>query len=350
VKPDRLLGNWVLLLAFMVFGMTVGGGHARTIGAGFTIQVWRPFMGWIPPHSAADWAYLFGLFQKTALYQSHPITLDQYKALFWPMFLDRCWGRLMALVFLVPFAVFLINGRLRGRRALWMGFIFGLGAFQAAYGWYMVQTGMQPGVLSPPPLWAGPHLASAMLIFFLLVWTGLTFRTPEPAPVAGAAHLRQLTTASAVLIWCTMGFGALVATSNAITVFNTFPTMDGHWLPPGILSLHPVLLNFVQNKATVQFCHRLLATVTALTVLTTVVLGLRMKLNPALRDNFLLLAGLVALQYLLGMTTIVLGSVQLGYVHELNAVLLFAAAIAARHKLRGALPRTTPNPLPVAAE
>jgi len=336
MKQDKILGNWCLLLAVMVFGMVIGGGHARTIGAGFSIEVWRPVTGFIPPMNASDWNYLFGLFQKTALYQSHPITLDQYKALFWPMFIDRCWGRLMALVFLLPFAWFFITGRLRGWAALWMLFIFGLGVFQAVYGWYMVQQGMKPGVLSPPPAWAGPHLGSAMLILFLEIWTGLTFRTPKPAPVPGAAHLRLWLTASILLIWCTMILGALVATSNAISVYNTFPMMDGHWLPPGMLSQEPLWLNFVANKATVQFCHRLLATITALTVLTTAVTGLRTTLPPALRDNFLLLAGLVALQYLLGMTTIVLGSSNLGYVHELNAVLLFVTAIFARHKLRGA--------------
>ena len=113
--------------------------------------------------------------------------------------------------------------------------------------------------------------------------------------------------------------------------------MDGHWLPPGMFAQAPFWQNFVSNKGTVQFCHRLLATITALTVLTTAVAGLRAPLPPALRDNFLLLAGLVALQYLLGMTTIVLGSNELGFVHELNAVLLFATAIFARHKLRGAV-------------
>jgi heme a synthase len=336
MKPDRVLGNWCLLLAAMVFGMVIGGGHARTIGAGFSIQVWRPVTGFIPPLNASDWSYLFGLFQKTALYQSHRITLDQYKALFWPMFIDRCWGRLMALVFLLPAAWFFITGRLRGRALLWMGTIFALGVFQATYGWYMVQQGMKPGVLSPPPLWAGPHLLSAMLIFAALIWTGLTFRTPAPVPVDHGAQLRPWLTASILLLYATMGFGALVATANAITVYNSFPMMDGHWLPPGMLSQQPLWLNFVTNKATVQFCHRLLATITALTVLATTVAGLRTPLPPALRDNFLLLAGLVALQYLLGMTTIVLGSTNLGYVHELNAVLLFATAIFARHKLRGA--------------
>ncbi len=331
MKPDKVLGNWCLMLAAMVFGMVVGGGHVRTIGAGFSIEVWRPVTGFIPPMNAADWSTLFGLFQKTALYQSHPITLAQYKSLFWPMFFDRNWGRLMAVAFLLPFAWFTATGRLRGRALLWMGSIFALGALQAFYGWYMVLQGLQPGVLSPPPAWAAPHLLSAMLIFAALLWTGLAFRTPQPAPVENAARLRHWTSASILLLFATMGFGALVATTNAITVYNSFPTMDGHWLPPAIFAPGP----FWANQATVQFCHRLLATITAFVVLATAILGLRTTLPPALRDNFLLLAGLVALQYLLGMTTIVLGSNNLGYIHELTAVLLFATAITARHKLRG---------------
>jgi cytochrome c oxidase assembly protein subunit 15 len=348
MKQDRAAGNWLLLLAFMVFGMTIGGGHARTIGAGFSIQVWRPITGFIPPMSAADWAYLYGLFQHTAQYQAHPVDLAGYKALFWPMFLDRCWGRLMALVFLVPFAVFLIKGRIQRKLALWLGFIFLLGAGQATYGWYMVQTGLYPGVLSPPPEWAAPHLISAMAILFLLLWTGLTLRNPEPARIEGAATLRGFSTATTVLIWVTMGFGALVATSGALKVFNSFPTMDGQWLPPDMFGQNPFWTNFITNKGTVQFCHRLLATLTALTALTTAVMGLRMKLPPALRDLFLLLAGLVALQYVLGMATLVLGNNELGFVHELNAVLLFATAIAARHGLRGAV--AAPSGVLAAAE
>jgi cytochrome c oxidase assembly protein subunit 15 len=332
MKADRVLGNWCLILAAMVFGMTIGGGHVRTVGAGFSIEVWRPITGFIPPMNAADWSYLFALFQKTALYQSHPITLAQYKSLFWPMFLDRCWGQLMALVFLLPFAWFLATGRLRGRAILWMLAIFALGALQALFGWYMVQQGLQPGVLAPTPIWGGPHFASAMLIFAFLVWIGLTFRTPTPVPLENKAGLRRWTSASILLLFITMGFGALVATTSAVTVYNTFPSMDGHWLPPAMFASGP----FWQNQALVQFCHRLLATITALTVLATAILGLRTTLPPALRDNFLLLAGLVALQYLLGMTTIVLGSNNLGYVHELTGVLLFATAICARHKLRGA--------------
>lgn len=335
MKQDKKLGVWCLILAFMVFGMVTGGGHARTIGAGFTIQVWRPITGFIPPSSAADWAYLFGLYQKTAVYQAHPITLDQYKPLFWWMFVDRCWGRLMALVFLLPFGWFFATGRLRGKAALWMLFIFGLGVFQATWGWYMVSQATYPGVLSPPPAWAGPHLGSAMLILFLEIWTGLTFLRPEPVPVNAPVRLKHLATASVALLWITITFGALVATSGALHVFNTFPLMGSSWLPPAMFGQTPFITNFVTNQGTVQFCHRLLATATALTVLTTAVLGLRAPLPPGLRDNFLLLAGLVALQYLLGMTTLILASNNLGFIHELNGVALFATAVCARHGLRG---------------
>jgi cytochrome c oxidase assembly protein subunit 15 len=141
-----------------------------------------------------------------------------------------------------------------------------------------------------------------------------------------------------------MCFGALVAATNAITVFNSFPLMDGKFIPPGVLSLHPAWQNFIANQAMVQFCHRLLATLTALTTLAAAVLGLRAPLPPGLRDNFLLLAALIALQYLLGMATIVLNAPNLGFIHELNAVLLLAAAISARHGLRGAISRSNFSP------
>jgi cytochrome c oxidase assembly protein subunit 15 len=323
----------------MLFGMVAGGGHARTIGAGFILQVWRPVTGFLPPRNAADWTQLFGLYQRTAQYQAmHPaMTLAQFKTLFWPMFFDRLWGRLMALVLLLPLAIFWQRRRISSRLALWLLAIFAAGGAEAAFGWYLVQTGLQPGVLTPSPAWLAPHFASAMLIFGALLWTALTVRDPVPTAFAAGAFLKPWANASIILIWLTMGLGALVAADNAISVFNTFPTMDGRWIPAGFLDLHPTALNFLSNPATVQFDHRVIATLTAMTTLTTAVLALRTALPPGARDAFLLLAALIALQYLLGMITIIAGSAELGFLHELNAVLLFAAAIIARHSLRGAL-------------
>lgn len=351
-KGDRLLSNWLLLLCFMVFGLVAGGGHARTIGAGYILQVWRPVTGFIPPGGPAEWKKLFGLYQQTAQYRAlhQAMTLAQFKALFWPMFWDRVWGRLMAVVLLVPLAWFWWRRRISNRLAAWLLVLFAAGGAQAAFGWAMVRTGMWPGVTAPPPQFLAPHFLSAMLIFAALLWTALTIRNPTPVRIEGAAHLRPWLNSSIVLIFVTMGLGALVAATNAVTVFNTFPTMDGQWIPPGFLLLHPAWLNFLANQATVQFDHRIFATVTALLVLTTAVLGLRAPLPPGPRDSFLLIVALIALQYLLGMITIIFGSADLGYIHELNAVLLLAAAVTARHGLRAAVPGAMLQPSLAAAE
>jgi cytochrome c oxidase assembly protein subunit 15 len=323
VKADRAVSNWLFVLAFMVFGMVAGGGHARTIGASFIMQSWQPVTGFLPPLTALDWARQFALFQQTAIFHARPISLAQYKALFWPTFLDRDWGRLMALVFLVPLGWFLLKRRVSFAMAGWLLGIFAAGGAQAVFGWYMVETGLHPGVLTPSPEWGAPHFAVGMLIFGALLWTALSIR--NPAAAGNAPHLRPWANASIGLIFVTMCFGALVATSNALSVFNTFPLMDGRLIPPGM---------FTQTPATVQFFHRTLASLTTFTVLTTVVLGLREAgLTQGQRDLFLALGGLVALQFLLGMVTIVLGSGSLGYIHELNAVLLLACALAARHSL-----------------
>lgn len=339
-KGDRLVGNWLLIICVMIFGMVVGGGHARTIGAGFSILVWRPFLGFIPPLSHAAWMHLFGLYQQTDQYrQVHPaITLAQFQGLFWPMFIDRVWGRLMAVVFAVPLALFWWRGRVSGRLALWLLALFGAGAAQATMGWYMVETAFEPGVTTVPSIWLAPHFIFAMLIFSAMLWTALSVKRPVPEPILGAAQLRPWLNASIGLIIVTIGAGALVAATNAITVFNTFPLMDGKFIPHGFYAMHPAWLNFIDNKATVQFDHRILATVTAITVLITAVLGLRAPLSPKGRDAFLILAGFVSLQYILGMTALLSAMPEIGYVHELNAVLLLASAIGARHALRGALP------------
>lgn len=348
-KPDRLVSNWLLLLCAMIFGMVAGGGHARTIGAGYIMQVWQPVTGFLPPRTPADWTHLFALYQQTAQYHAHPIALAQFKSLFWPMFLDRVWGRLMALVFLIPLVMFWRRRRISHHLAAWLLALFAAGGAQAVFGWLLVRTGLTPGVTTPPPQWLAPHFLSAMLIFAALLWTALTVRAPKPPPIPAAAHLKPLLNASIALILVTMTLGALVAATNAVTVFNTFPLMGGHWIPQKILAQQPAWTNFLSNQATVQFTHRALASLTALTTLTTAFLGLRAPLPPAARDHFLLLAGLISLQYLLGMVTIILGSASLGFIHELNAVLLFATAIAARHSLRGATPSKLYSPHSIAA-
>jgi cytochrome c oxidase assembly protein subunit 15 len=333
------VSTWLFILSFMVCGMIAGGGHARTIGAAFVMQDWSPITGILPPSSAAAWQHAFGLYQATASYSAHPITMPQFKALYWPMFLDRDWGRLMALTTIIPLAWFWVRRQISTRLALWIVAIFAAGAAQAVFGWIIVRAGLhQPDL---PAALAAPHFVSGIAIFAALLWTALTVRTPVPTPSA-AGFLRPWADASLAFVFVTASFGALVATSGALAFYHSFPLMDGQLVPSNLFADTPLWSNFLANPATIQFFHRTLATVTALTVLTTTVIGLRSETtSDALRDTLLAAAALTALQYLLGMATIVLGSVDLGYIHELNAVALLGVLLIARHQLRGAATRRT---------
>ncbi len=349
-RQQSLVGTWLLVIAAMIFGMVVGGGDVRTIGAGFILQQWQPFFGILPPQSHAAWVHLFALYQRTAQFQTlHPtMTLAQFKALAWPDILDRDWGRLMALVFAVPLAVFWWRGWISAKLGAWLIALFAAGAIEATMGWMMTYQGMF-GLLHPSPLYLGPHLVLAMLIFTAMLWTGFSLRHPEPMPIEGYTGLRTLLTWSVGLLIVTIGLGALVAGSGGLHVDHSFPLMNGHFFPRRGWALHPVWLNLVANPRTVQFEHRVIATLTAGVVIVAASIGLRAPLGPRARDLFLLLAGLITLQYILGMSTVVSGMDDLGYIHELTAVLLLASCIACRHALRGAVPRPVATKLTMKA-
>jgi cytochrome c oxidase assembly protein subunit 15 len=349
-RQHSLVGNWLLIISAMIFGMVIGGGDVRTTGAGFMLQQWQPLFGILPPQSHAAWAHLFGLYQRTAQFQTlHPtMSLAQFKALAWPDILDRDWGRMMALAFAVPLAFFWRLGWISAKLGWWLLALFAAGAIEATMGWMMTYQGMF-GLLHPSPLYLGPHFVLAMAIFTAMLWTALSLRHPEPVPIEGYAGLRSVLSLSVGLLIATIGLGALVAGSGGLKVDHSFPLMNGHFFPRRGWALHPAWLNLVANPRTVQFEHRVFATVTAGVVIVAAAIGLRAPLGPRARDLFLLLAGLITLQYILGMSTVVSGMADLGYIHELTAVLLLAACIACRHALRGATPRPVSTKLTIKA-
>ena len=130
--------------------------------------------------------------------------------------------------------------------------------------------------------------------------------------------------------------GGLVAGIRAGFAYNTFPLMNGHVVPPEIMQISPWYMNFVNNMATVQFDHRLLAW----TLLVLVpIWWWRVRVTPEVTARarlaaHLLLATLLA-QVSLGISTLVLVvPLPLAALHQAGAVLLFAAALHAAHALR----------------
>ncbi len=158
---------------------------------------------------------------------------------------------------------------------------------------------------------------------------------PARAAPAGTRGLRRAIACAVGLVALTIVAGGFVAGTHAGLEYNTFPLMDGRLVPAGYARLHPFLRNLTQNLAAVQFDHRLLAAATVLAVLVALRLALRPGVPAFVRRPVLALAGLVAVQYALGVATLLLVvPVPLASAHQANAVLVLTAALVALHALR----------------
>jgi cytochrome c oxidase assembly protein subunit 15 len=326
----------------MVFVTIVIGGMTRLTESGLSITEWQPIMGTLPPFSDADWQALFAKYRQSPQFQKvfPDLTLDAFKGIFWLEYVHRLWGRLIGVVFLVPFLWFWVRGRIPRGHGPALGGLFALGALQGALGWVMVASGLvdRPSV-SHYRLAA--HLGLAIVIFVALLWTALGLLQPRGANRLERGTLTW-TRLACLLIGITIIAGALVAGLRAGLVYNSFPLMGGALVPSDYWLPELGWLNPFENRAAVQFHHRLLATATLLAVL---YLWWRVRLSDtaALRRAAAGLLGAMLLQYALGIVAILrfgqappplTEAVAIGTLHQAGAMILVTAALWFAHSAR----------------
>src|SRR5690606_4864711 len=270
------------------------------------------------------------------------MTLADFKTIYWLEYLHRLWGRLIGVVFLIPFLWFLFRRRIGKGFAVRLAGDFLLGGLQGLLVWYMVKSGLVDRTdVSQYRLAA--HLVVAVVIYGWLVWLALQCLRPLPHAPAGMRMPRRghaMVIVAGVLL--TIVAGAFVAGIHAGLAYNTFPLMDGQWLPPGALQLEPWWLNFFENTATVQFTHRVLGIAMAGLVLWLWLRARRAVIVPAARRVIHGLAAMVALQVALGIATLLtVVALPLGILHQAGAVALFTLALWATYEL-GAAPAPAP--------
>jgi heme a synthase len=310
----RAVAAWLFLCAALVFAMVVVGGATRLTRSGLSIVEWQPLIGAIPPLSEADWQALFAKYRETPEFRlvNFDMTLEGFKGIFWWEYSHRLLGRVIGIVFLVPFLWFLLKGRLEPRLAWQLGGIFLLGALQGVVGWLMVKSGLvdDPKV---SPLRLTAHLGLALAIFMAELWLALALLS-RPARGGLAAVLPFLVLLMALS-------GAMVAGLRAGAAYNTFPLMNGHLVPPETFMLEPWWRNFLYNMAGVQLVHRSFFWVLALLVPLAWWRWRRVPAANALLAAFVLQAGL-------GIATLLNGvPLALGIAHQAGAVLLLGAAV-----------------------
>ncbi len=331
----RLIAAWLFALSFMIWVMVGIGGYTRDTGSGLSIMNWDPIMGALPPMSSAAWNAMFAKYQTISQYKilHQGMGLDGFEQIFWPEYIHRLWGRLMGMVLLLPLIIFALTGRIEARLIPWLVLLFVLGGMQGAIGWFMVSSGFFPNSVAVEPWRLSLHFFTAMFLLGAVLWTALTVQAPQAARYPGCRRLQRLTLAAFLLLLLAMFGGTFVSGIHGINAFDPAHNI-GTGQPPAGWPFSGIFT----DTATIIFDHQLLATLATLLILTLTVQVLRNEAPAPVRDAALAAGGLVLLQFILGVTALVSKMLDIGVIHQMNAVLLLACLLLLLHRLRGATP------------
>lgn len=344
----RPLAWWLLLCAAVIFGMIILGGVTRLTGSGLSMVEWKPLMGVIPPISEAEWLETFEKYQQYPQYleENQHMDVSGFKNIFYYEYFHRVLGRLIGLLFFIPFVYFYIQKQIPSKYIPKLIVLFVLGGLQGLLGWYMVKSGLVdiPRV-SQYRLTA--HLGLAVIIYGFMMWLVFSLwngdkKHSEPSI---ATHIKKLvllkrcSVVLSVLLFFMILSGGLVSGIRAGIGYNTFPLMNGYFFPPGLYGLDPVWRSIFEQHVTVQFNHRMFAYLLFTLILSFSFFAYRAGLfSQAVRKyfslGFILLVFMLLVQVSLGVSTLLLVvPVPLAAAHQGGAILLFTAALFVSNRL-----------------
>lgn len=339
-RHARIIAAWLLVGCALVAATLVVGGVTRLTGSGLSMVDWEPVSGVVPPMSAEGWEREFAAYRDSPEYRlvNRGMSLAEFKRIFWFEYAHRLLGRVIGVVFIIPFAVFLLRRMIPPSLIPRLLLLLALGGAQGLLGWWMVQSGLVD-VPRVSPYRLTSHLALAVLVYALTLWTALsllrpvTFTCGDPALGFGG-KLRRGAGVVLGLAALTLLSGGFVAGLDAGLVYNTFPKMGGGWIPPGLFGADPWWLSPFEDRATAQFNHRVLAMILLAAV--TALWWVCARRAPAAARGWAH-AGFVAAwwQAALGVATLVLlVPIPLAALHQANALVLFTALLGLTFELR----------------
>ena len=331
---DRAVGVWLLAVAGLILAMLAVGGLTRLTGSGLSITEWDPIVGAVPPLNHAAWQDAFAKYQQIPQYRLHAgMTLEAFKGIFWWEWAHRFLGRAIGFVFLGPFLWFAATGAIGRKDWSRMLVLFLAGGLQGFVGWWMVESGLEVRVAVSQYRLA-IHLGVAVILLGAVLWVALEYLRGRTRGRLNAAV--KLAGGFALLVFIQMLLGALVAGLHAGLHYNTWPSMDGDFLPGNLWAQG--FRSFFENPGLAQFDHRVTAYLVAASAWP-LWSWLRTR-NPAPISKMARIASttvlaLTALQVYVGIETLLYQvPVPLAALHQVIAALLFGAAIWQVFELR----------------
>src|SRR5574343_1277383 len=336
MKTNKSVIYWLLSGCVLVFIMVVVGGITRLTNSGLSMTDWHLVTDTFPPLTEAKWQAAFEEYKKFPEYQKinihNDFQLDDYKFIYFWEWFHRFIGRIIVLVFIIPFVYFLIKKRIDKATLNKCFVLLGMGALQGFFGWFMVKSGLvdNPDVSH---FRLALHLTFAFLTFAYTLWVALDLIYPErKTPVL---ELRKIARIALVILIIQIIYGGFVAGLNAGLIHNHWPLMsDGQFFHESIrLEKSNLLLAFTEGKSGVQFIHRTFAYVVVGMIIFLFIKSRKFVLDKTQDNGVKTLLVFVFIQFLLGIFTLLFHvPLWLGLAHQIMAFFLLTAMTFTLHR------------------
>ncbi len=318
---------WLVSLMSIILLMIIVGGLTRLTESGLSMVDWRLFMGTIPPLSHGDWLKVFEDYKQYPEYQIKNInmTLSEFKYIFWWEYGHRVLGRLIGIIFIIPFVYFALKKYFSNEELYSYSFLLFLGGAQGIIGWWMVKSGLD---VNPyvSHLRLAVHLIIAQIILSLIAYLFMKRLDIGIYKNNFSSH-KTFFIFFNIIIFFTVIYGAFMAGLDAGKSFNTWPKMGDNYIPENLIFIEDRLFGFFDNSVFIHFFHRALAYLSFLTILYMCFKHFKGIENKYQKIHFLIVLFLVLIQLFIGVF-VVLSNVQvsLGSIHQIIGTLLFVSA------------------------
>ena len=337
MKNNKSVIIWLLSGCFLVFIMVVVGGITRLTNSGLSMTDWHLITDTLPPLTEAKWQEAFDQYKQFPEYKKinihNDFTLSDYKFIYFWEWFHRFIGRIIGLVFIIPFFYFLAKKKI-DRTTLNKCFVLlGMGALQGFFGWFMVRSGLidNPDVSH---FRLSLHLTFAFLTFAYTLWVALDLIYPEKK--AAIVPLQKIARLALIFLLLQIIYGGFVAGLNAGLIHNHWPMMsDGQFIHDSVyLEKDTWLLRLTEGKSGVQFVHRTLAYVVVGLILFLYFKSKKFNISIQQKNGLNALVVIVFLQFTLGVLTLLYSvPLWLGLTHQIVAFFLLTAMIYTLHRM-----------------
>ena len=319
---------WLISLIILIILIVAVGGLTRLTDSGLSITSWELFTGLLPPFTSEKWNFYFNEYKKIPEYQilNFNMTLEEFKVIFYWEWGHRILARFIGLFSLIPLVIIFLYFKKKIFFQKKYYLIFFLICFQGFIGWFMVSSGLIENTdVSHYRL--ALHLSLAFIILSLTYWyllENLNIKKNQNKINSKFLSLFLLILSVQIIL------GAFLAGLDGGLIYNTWPDMNGKFIPTDIDKNDLIKISSTDNATVIQFYHRMIA---YLLIIFLIILNYLFYLKKIPNTSINILNVAITIQIILGIITLITGvKIEYASIHQLGSVFVLLSFLFIYYK------------------